>query len=1502
MAKATLYARIIEQPNRNERYYGHSCGTAFDNYGNSEGVRCANCSDNRYYHEWSWIENLKEPNKPTQCGRPNGKPACNHATYYGIAGYRNVCPIAGCSGTYNRPATIKLSGFDFASLGINSNSTIYSITVNWQHRCRGVNVSTTNETTNSPPNFDGFGHYPDRTVVESYFAKGDEVLAYLHGLNGLRVGNPPNSDSFQGVGAATAYGLKASDILDPNFALHIKYGQNLSTNPGNLYVKDICITIEYQNGEPAINASNQDETLYTNEDRSCNCYTTIEHTVIAGWLYLNGSIEEVMQNKPLTIMLDSSNCPENVSVIDLNPDNPHHKTFKIEDHSGIEGEKYISYYIKEYPEKRVDVKYTAKKYNKPKIDMVREYIKDAPLNSDTDWQLYEEGKSYISAKGGCSDYIYVWIDTTDKSPDFQFGCLYPNKDDLLMYDSQGNRTNAYQEQFYTAIQNLNCGTHRIFVKNGTNNNIQTFVINLSPAPFTFTITDSETGDWQQDRTSNGKKNILIQRTDNVNIKKANIIVEDRSQNNPSNPNPQVSKQYTIEKNQVINHKMYKYYAGTFPITVRTNTTNCTASEVTENFTVIPYHKQYYDTLFVRGEDSTSFDYDYLVAWKGDDVRVPIKTKSVELGASVNDIKIYVNNAYTGISETGLLPIKITNIGGRGTIENLQIELNMVDIAENNDLTVTTDDWELPEGLFYKERLIQDFYTYNESIKNNVSLKIDKDNQNASDAENVYLYIKQLQEDNTIEVLLPFESRTPRTGYLQFLIFEEVQDIYWDGCSNDSNPDECKIINNPKRGINNIIKIKVLDSIATNLEIIGDTDILNTNLVDCPIECYTTDLTYRITNIDSSNLRSIESIDGTQKALTKIQNSLEMVPYKFTYGTTTKNINEEDWVNGVFKESDDIIFYRKPFDKKVKLPQQLLKAHIRFPHLPEKTIPLRTNDNGDAILPISIPLSMRGKYSVRKLLSNYVFLEYAGDSVYDYCNLYVNDDEYTQRANVQPATTKIEYIGTTNTEYLNDEIIPKDKIINLRYRISSKDQLLHQKSIQVFIKNNNKYELDQITISSNKFNEFVHNKKALEYDSLNSADILNKYNNITFKADIIATCSKVIDGDTIKVKNAYQKISDNESIKLPDIKKIRLVGVNTPEMGMLGADISKMLLEKLCLNKKIRLKIDEKNPIDKYGRTLAIVIIDSKNINQILLNEGLAQIMFIPPSEFNVYSWGEDTSSYGVNIRFSIKNPKNQTLTKLINSLSLVFAGDSLYKPFNKKNIELNNNKIQTEINYLDTWRSYKSGQVANIKISLYSIENYLNNYIDFRPNIDTSGSSDKLTVSYKMCNIKNNKGDFLTSFETNDERLIKNKKSEIIYCGMDTSAEIKYRLNTEVIQQTFINILNISFINGYKNNKEVFIVIDLQEELQKFKGDYEFISIETEDGDYALSDNQVITWFIGDIESNVKTNATIKIKANKIGLSKIKIKAYDYLHNEDVANNYEKEIGQKECEDCTKSQ
>lgn len=111
----------------------------------------------------------------------------------------------------------------------------------------------------------------------------------------------------------------------------------------------------------------------------------------------------------------------------------------------------------------------------------------------------------------------------------------------------------------------------------------------------------------------------------------------------------------------------------------------------------------------------------------------------------------------------------------------------------------------------------------------------------------------------------------------------------------------------------------------------------------------------------------------------------------------------------------------------------------------------------------------------------------------------------------------------------------------------------------------------------------------------------------------ATVSYVIDGDTITLQGG---------------EKVRLVGIDTPEVlphEEPGGREAKEFIETLCPpGTQIGLNVDDLDPTDRYGRTLAVVYvkIDGSwtNLNAELLRKGHAEILFIPPSEFNPYKW------------------------------------------------------------------------------------------------------------------------------------------------------------------------------------------------------------------------------------------------------------------------------------------
>jgi endonuclease YncB( thermonuclease family) len=81
---------------------------------------------------------------------------------------------------------------------------------------------------------------------------------------------------------------------------------------------------------------------------------------------------------------------------------------------------------------------------------------------------------------------------------------------------------------------------------------------------------------------------------------------------------------------------------------------------------------------------------------------------------------------------------------------------------------------------------------------------------------------------------------------------------------------------------------------------------------------------------------------------------------------------------------------------------------------------------------------------------------------------------------------------------------------------------------------------------------------------------------------------VIDGDTFFIENH---------------QRIRLSGVNAPELGLCMASDAKNALSSLILGKRVHLR----SPVsDRYGRIMALVYHDKTFVNELMLRSGLSQ--------------------------------------------------------------------------------------------------------------------------------------------------------------------------------------------------------------------------------------------------------------------------------------------------------
>lgn len=95
----------------------------------------------------------------------------------------------------------------------------------------------------------------------------------------------------------------------------------------------------------------------------------------------------------------------------------------------------------------------------------------------------------------------------------------------------------------------------------------------------------------------------------------------------------------------------------------------------------------------------------------------------------------------------------------------------------------------------------------------------------------------------------------------------------------------------------------------------------------------------------------------------------------------------------------------------------------------------------------------------------------------------------------------------------------------------------------------------------------------------------------------AIVSEVIDGDTIRLQNG---------------ERIRLLGINTPEMGQPYYEEARNRLKELIEGKTVTLEVDVEDK-DQYGRLLRYIYVNDIFVNLEMVREGYANVYIISPN-------------------------------------------------------------------------------------------------------------------------------------------------------------------------------------------------------------------------------------------------------------------------------------------------
>jgi micrococcal nuclease len=92
----------------------------------------------------------------------------------------------------------------------------------------------------------------------------------------------------------------------------------------------------------------------------------------------------------------------------------------------------------------------------------------------------------------------------------------------------------------------------------------------------------------------------------------------------------------------------------------------------------------------------------------------------------------------------------------------------------------------------------------------------------------------------------------------------------------------------------------------------------------------------------------------------------------------------------------------------------------------------------------------------------------------------------------------------------------------------------------------------------------------------------------------------------------KKIIDGDTIELTDGRKVRYIGINTPERDQFYYNEATNLNRQLVEGKKLQLELDVESH-DQYGRTLGYIWANGQLVNLEIVRQGLASAYFVSPN-------------------------------------------------------------------------------------------------------------------------------------------------------------------------------------------------------------------------------------------------------------------------------------------------
>lgn len=109
--------------------------------------------------------------------------------------------------------------------------------------------------------------------------------------------------------------------------------------------------------------------------------------------------------------------------------------------------------------------------------------------------------------------------------------------------------------------------------------------------------------------------------------------------------------------------------------------------------------------------------------------------------------------------------------------------------------------------------------------------------------------------------------------------------------------------------------------------------------------------------------------------------------------------------------------------------------------------------------------------------------------------------------------------------------------------------------------------------------------------------------------VVATLAMIVGcgghTDPASVPGVVRQVLDGDTVEVDGLGRVRLVGVDTPEVGECGSRAAADRLAELVLGRDVHLVAGGQGDTDRYGRLLRYVEVDGVDVGLVLVQEGRA---------------------------------------------------------------------------------------------------------------------------------------------------------------------------------------------------------------------------------------------------------------------------------------------------------